>query len=162
MNTYIITIITVAVISGIVSSMLPDGDSTTKKHVNFITGLIFAIALLSPIVKIAKNADMLTDKIENAITSLDVNDNVSSGNSIIIEAGAERIEKGIKEALISKFGFKQEDISIKLAINDEKIDAVLLEKITITLSQEATWTDGNQIKKYVEELVGCPVKIIKI
>ncbi len=162
MKAYIITIITIAVISGIISSMLPNSDSSMKKHINFITGLICAIALLSPIVAIAKNADILTDKIENMVNSLDASDNVNKGNAIIIEAGTERIEKGIKEALISKYGFKEENVSVEIAVNDENVEAILLKKITITLTNEATWTDGNNVKKYIEELVGCPVQIIKM
>lgn len=162
MKLYVMTIITVSVLGGIVSAMLPKDNSGLKKQVNFVIGLICAIALLSPVVSIAKNAGALTGEIEKAINSLEVKDSISQGNKIIIESGTEQISKGVTEAIISKYGFDTENVSVSLTVNDDKIEAIVLEKITVTLKNEATWTDGNKVKQYVEGLVGCPVQIIKI
>ena len=90
MKLYVMTVITVSVLGGIVSAMLPKDNSGLKKQVNFGIGLICAIALLSPVVSIAKNAGALTGEIEKAINSLEVNDSISQGNKIIIESSSER------------------------------------------------------------------------
>lgn len=162
MKSYIITIITVSVISGIISAMLPEGNNSVKKQLNFITGLICAIALLTPVVTIAKNAAVISNNVEDFVSSFDVNSNISEGNKIIIESGTEQIAKGVKEALLNKYKFKEENVSVSVSANEEKIDAIFLEKITITLRNEATWTDGNNVKQYVEDLVGCPIQVVKL
>lgn len=162
MKTYIISIITISVISGILSAALPSSEGSMKKQINFITGLICAIILLSPIVTIAKNAEILTNRIENAISSLDVKESIDQSNAIIIEEGTEQIAVGIKNALLNKYKFKDESVSVNVLVNDEIINCITLKEVTVTLKNEATWTDSFNIKEYLENLVGCPVKIKKI
>lgn len=161
MKSYVVSIITVSVISGIISAILPNGISL-KKQINFITGLICAFVLIFPVVTVAKNAEILTNGIEDAINSLDISNSIDKSNSIIIEAGTEQIANGVKNALISKFKFKDESISVSIKINDDNIEMVTLEEITVTLKKEATWTDSAEVKEYLEDLVGCPVKIVKV
>jgi len=161
MNGYIFTIIAISVISGIISSMLSANKNSLKRYINFISGLICSIALLTPIVTIAGNIGAFSDSIESIIDSLNTNEGISSTNEIIIETGKEQIEQGIKKAIISKFGFSEEDIAVKVIVNDENIEAVILEKTEIILRNKASWTDEQQIKTYVESLVGCRVDIKK-
>lgn len=161
MKIYVITIITVSVVGGIISTLLSN-DSGIKKHVNFIVGLICAITLLSPVANIAKSASVLSDTVENAINKLDISESISQSNKIIIEEGTEQISKGILEALITKYKFTPENVQIDITVNNDRIDAITLEKITVTLKNEATWTDLSSIKQYLENLVGCEVVIKKI
>ena len=160
MRSYVISIITVSVISGLLSAMLPNNNGV-KKHLNFITGLICTFILLSPVVSIAKNATILTNSIENAINSLDLDDTINKSNSIVIESGSEQISKGVKNAIVSKYKFKEENVIVEIVINDSKIEQITLDSLTVTLLNEATWTDSQEVKEYVEGLVGCPVKISK-
>ena len=160
MRSYVISIITVSVISGLLSAMLPNNNGV-KKHLNFITGLICTFILLSPVVSIAKNATILTNSIENAINSLDLDDTINKSNSIVIESGSEQISKGVKSAIVSKYKFKEENVMVEIEINDSKIEQITLDSLTVTLLNEATWTDSQEVKEYVEGLVGCPVKVSK-
>lgn len=160
MKAYIITIITISIVSGIISSLL-SSESKLRKHINFISGLVCAIALLSPIVNIAKSTTVLTDSIENIIGSFDISESINNSNQIIIDEGTEQICKGIKEAVKSRFKFNDESIKIEATINDNNIEAIILERITITLLGDATWTDEKQVKEYIEDLVGCNVIIRK-
>ena len=160
MRSYVISIITVSVISGLLSAMLPNNNGV-KKHLNFITGLICTFILLSPVVSIAKNATVLTNSIENAINSLDLDDTINKSNSIVIESGSEQISKGVKSAIVSKYKFKEENVIVEIEINDSKIEQITLDSLTVTLLNEATWTDSQDVKEYVEGLVGCPVKVSK-
>ena len=160
MKAYIITIITISIVSGIISSLL-SSESKLRKHLNFISGLVCAIALLSPIVNIAKSTTVLTDSIENIIGSLDISESINNSNQIIIDEGTEQICKGIKEAIKSRFKFNDESIKIEATINDNNIEAIILERITITLLGDATWTDEKRVKEYIEDLVGCNVIVRK-
>ena len=161
MKGYIFTIIVVSVISGIISTMLSNNKNSLKKYVNFVAGLICMLALLSPIVSIASNMGAFSGSIENIISSLDFSSSVSTTNQIIVETGKEKIEQGIENAIITKYNFSQEDIDVNVIVNDKNIEAIILEKIKITLKNKASWTDEQQIKNYVESLVGCQVEIKK-
>ena len=161
MKAYVFTVIVVAVISGIVTALLPADDKSVKKQITYVTGLICAFALLSPVVTIAKSASAISQNVEGFVDILNVNEKISQSNKIIIESGREQISNGVKEALISKYNFKEENVTVQVAVNEENVEAVLLEGITVTLKKEATWTDSSKIQQYVEGLVGCPVKIIK-
>ena len=161
MNGYIFTIIVVSVISGIISSLLSSNKNSLKKYVNFISGLICSLALLSPIVSIAVNMDKFSSSVENLVNSLSISESANITNKLLIETGTEQISEGIKKTAISRFNFSEENIEVKALVNDDNIEAVILESIEIYLKNEATWTDEQLIKKYVEDLVGCQVKIIK-
>ena len=162
MKGYIFTIIAVSVISGIISSMISGSKTNIKKYLNFVSGLICAISLLSPIVSIAKNIDSFSNSIEEMINELSNEGTVSEANKIILDAGKEQISEGIKKAIIAKYGFDESDINIAVCLNDKNIEAIILEKIEIYLKNKATWTDELIIKDYVEGLVGCQVEIIKL
>ena len=162
MKGYIFTIIAVSVISGIISSMLSNSKTGLKKFVNFISGLICAIALLSPIVTIANNMNSFSSSIEGFIDTLNGDDSVSTTNKIIIDTGTENICRGIKNTVISKYGFSENDVNINAKINADNIEAITLEEIEITLKNQATWIDEYNLKDFVENLVGCKVKIKKI
>ena len=160
MKGYIFTIIAVSIISGIITSMLSSKNSL-KKYVNFVAGLICTLTLLSPVVKIANDVGTFSSSVESVIGSLSVEENVSSTNKIIIDTGSEQVCEGVKNVIISKYGFKQNDIDVYIKLNDENIQAIILEEIEISLKNEASWTDEHKLKKYVEDIVGCKVKITK-
>ena len=162
MKAYINSIIIVSLVSSILSALLSSSKSSLKKYLNFISGLICAIILLTPVVNIVNNASVLSNGIENVINSLDITDKIQYSNKIIIEEGTEKICNGVKDAIISKYNFKSESVEITAKINDSDIQAVLLEEITVTLKNEATWTDEEQVRNYVEDLVGCSVQVKKI
>ena len=159
MKAYILTIISVSIICGILSSLL--SNNKLKKYVNFIAGLICTIALLSPITAIATNTFKISGSITNFVNNLDVQENVNKSNQIIINKGTEQICQGIKNAVISKFNLSENHVTVKITINDENIDALILKEIIIVLSDSATWSDEIEIKKYVENLIGSKVTIKK-
>ena len=161
MNIYIFTIIGVSIVNGIVSSLLSAENNRMKKYVNFISGLICAYALLCPVAKIAVNAGVFSDKLEEIADKLYSEEITNTTNQIIIEDGKERICKGIKEALTKEFSLNSEDIEIMAKIDKSDIEAIKLVEINVILKNEATWTDGYKIKEYIEDLVGCNTKVIK-
>lgn len=161
MKTYIISILTVSVISGIICSFLPHKNGGLKKHLNFIVGLICAIILISPIVKIAKNTVFLKEGIDSILESMNISSSIKDSNQVIIDTSIEKIENGIKSTVISKFKLKDSDVYVSLAVDKSDIEAIEITKIIITLQNEASWYSDDKIKDFVEELTECPVEIIK-
>lgn len=161
MKNYILTIITISIISGIVSSLLSSSKNGLKKHINLITGLILVLIVVTPITTIAKNSAILTEKIESIVGSLNIENSVNESNKIIISQGTDNICEGIENAIATRFNLSNDYITVALTVNDENIEAIMLEGITVTLTGKATWTDSDAIKEYTEDLVGCSVRVIK-
>ena len=160
MKPYILAIITVSIIGGIISSLLSN-NSSLKKYVNFISGLICAITLLAPIASVVNNASAFTNGIDNFMNKIDVNQNIDERNNIIIDESVDKICEGIKNAIVTSFKLNEAHVSVSLKINSENLDSILLEEVLVTLTESATWYDDNKIKEYVQELVGCKVLVIK-
>ena len=161
MNAYISTILVSAVVGGIVSSFLPNRNDGAKRQINLIIGLICAIVLLTPIVKIAKNTAILKEGIDNIVDSLNISSSIDKSNEIIVETSIENVCNGIKASLINKFDFRDEDVSVSATLDTENIEKIIITKITIILKNQATWQDGEKVKDYAQNLVGCTIEIIK-
>ena len=161
MKEYVSTIIFTSMVGSISLSMLSNKDNSLKKHVSFVVGLIYAIVFISPIVSLAENANFLKDNVSNIFSEIIDNDKIDKTNQIIVDSSVENICNGIKEAIISKYGFKNEDVTVGVLVNDKNLQAITIEKIEITLYNNATWYDSDTIKSYVSELVGCSVEISK-
>ena len=162
MKSYILSILTVSIIGGIVSSFLSHKDSGLRKRVNFIVGLICAIILISPIVRIAKNTVVLKDGIDSIFESLDISSTINNSNQIIIDTSVEKIESGLKATIVNKFKFNEDDVKVNLTTDTSDIEAIKIVKITITLANEASWYNEEKIKSFAEDLTECAIEIIKI
>ncbi len=159
MKEYVLTLITVSVVAGIALSFIDNDNLQLKKRLNFVVGLICAIALLSPIVATVNNFSEVKNSITSFVDSFD-GDN-SKVNQIIVQTGVEKISEGIKCTIADKFDIEDTDIKVSLALNKENIESVKIESITVSLFGKATWLDEYEIKKYAEEYTGCKTNVIK-
>ena len=160
MKAYIITIISVSVIAGIISFLFSTNSSVLKRHINFITGLICAIVFITPIASIAKNSLEIKDSVTSIISGISDND-TSLSNKIIVQTSVEKICEGIKNTVINKFSFNENDVSVTATINDKNIEAITIDEIIITLSNDAIWYDDEKIKEYVTDITDCNVFIVR-
>lgn len=160
MNLYVLTIIITSLIGGIVTSLASSKENGVKKHLNLLIGIISTIVLIAPIVNIVKQTDKLQNGFEKFLSITETE--ATEANKLIIATSTENICNGIKEAVTKEFNIKASDVEISAQINDESIESVIIESITITLKNNATWNDSDKIKSYVSGLVGCKVVINKI
>lgn len=157
MNTYIITIITISIVGGIVSSLVA---KELKKHVNFIVGLICAIVLLSPIVSFLNDSIIIKNGIYSLVDSLNLNENLSNRSQYIVNTSIETVSEGIKKEIINRFDFNENDVEVNLNAKQEN-GLTTIDSVTITLQNKASWYEESKVKEYAEELVGCKVIIKK-
>ncbi len=160
MNGYVIAIITISIVGGITSSLISTNDARLKKHLNFLTSLIFLIVLLSPIKNAVNKVNLLKENIDSFVSS--ISSNVDYSNKLIINSSIDNICSGIKNAITNEFKLKKDDIEIRIDVNSTNVEAVQIETIKIFLYNEATWYDESKIKDFVENLVGCEVTIKKV
>lgn len=159
MSSYVFTLLAVSVIGGIATSFIDEENSALKKRLNFVIGLLCAIALVSPIASALKNANQIKNTVNSMFES--VTEDNSEANRLILEVGTEKITEGIKSSVVEKFKIQEDDVKVVLLLNKDNIEAVKITQITVSLFNKATWLDEYEIKKYIEELTGCTTKVIK-
>lgn len=162
MKKYISTIVLVSIIGGIVINMISQRDTGLKKYISFVVGLIYAIVFISPIVSIVQNTDVLRENISNMLSQVIDTDKIDKTNQIIVASSVDKICDGIKKAIINEYNFKEDSVQVSAIIDDKNLQAIVIDKIEITLLNEATWYDGDKVKSYVTDLVGCKVEVHKI
>lgn len=160
MEGYISTIITLSVLGGVVTSLIPE-KSTLKKYINMILSIICVIALLSPITNLLFNIEYFKASIDKFFDYTIQSEVIDNSNRIIVNNSIDGIEKGISSALIDKFSLDERDIFVKVLFDDKNIEEIKIKQIEITLTNKASWANDDTIRKYINNLTGIEVKIIK-
>ena len=161
MKSYLLTILILAIICGIISSLISETSQGTKKYVNFIMGLIMVITIMLPFKSLAHGASNIKDTINSFFNSVNTQQIIDKSNTVIINSSKENICKGIKNSLISKYGFDEKDVDISLEIDESEISAIKITGVNIVLTGKASWSDLNEISKYMENLVGVSVNVTR-
>ena len=159
MNAYINSILIVAVIGGVISSLV--SSNKLSKHINYIVGLVSTLILLSPIVSFISNMENIKNTINNFISDTISGEALNNTNSLIVNTGVEKIAEGVKTLVIDKYNFDENDVYVNVITDTTDISSIRITRISITLKNKATWSDAENIEKYVENYVGCDVLVIK-
>lgn len=159
MNAYINSILIIAVVGGVASSLV--SSNKLKKHINYIIGLVSTLILLSPIVTFISNIENVKDTINNFISDTISGETLNNTNSLIVNTGVEKISEGVKTLVVDKYNFEETDVYVNVIADTTDISSIRITSICITLKNKATWSDAESIEKYVENYVGCDVYVIK-
>ncbi len=158
MNGYISAILVSSVVGGIINSLVPEKNGI-KKYVKFIVGLVCIVSLISPITKIAFNANNIKEGVQNFVDNIIVKDKIEISNSLIVNTSAEKICEGVKEAIIDKYNFDEKEVFVDISLDTENINAIKVNAINVTLSGKSSWSDCEKIEEYLEGIVGCDITV---
>ena len=158
MKMYINTILTVSLVGGIINTLAPS-KSGLKKYVNYITSIVCVLCLISPLTTLLSNTSSLKESINNFVDKIFVVENIDSANSLIVNSSKEKIEEGIKEAIIQKYGFNENEVIVDLILDTNKIDAIKIECVNVTLTGKASWSDTKTVKDYLNNLIGTEIEV---
>ena len=161
MKGYIYTVLALAIICGIISSIISEANQGTKKYVNFLMGLIMVITIMLPFKNLTYGISNIKDTVNNFFTNLDTQHLIDKSNTVIINSSKENISKGIKNSIISKYGFDENEVKVSLEIDKSEISAIKITAVYIALSGKAAWSDVNDVSKYMENLVGVRVYVTR-
>lgn len=161
MNVYLKAILILSVISGVVSSFISDMSSSMKKYVNYLIGLIMVIVIILPFKNVADNLLNIKDYIKEFTSSIKTEQIIDESNSVIINSSEENICKGIKNAVISKFGFEDNDVFVSITMDKSEISAIKITAVNIILTNHASWSNVDEVKSYMENLVGVKVNVTR-
>ena len=162
MEKYINSIITISVVGGIITTLLPEKSSNLKKYVTYLIGLICALTILSPITSIINNVSNIKNNINDFFNDTFSQEAIDSSNNIIIDTSIDKVSDGIKTTLVNKFKIDSKELDVNIEINNEDISSIKITSITIILRGNATWENENSIKEFLEGIVSCEIKIKKI
>ncbi len=160
MSAYITSLITISIVGGLICNLV-SSFKEIKGIVNYFIGIIAVICLLSPIFAFISNISSLKVKVNDFFDSFASQDIIDNSNNLIINAGIESIEAGIKGSIINKFGFNENDVIIDLEADTTSIEAVSIKKITVTLTGKASWNDVDTVKSYLENIMGGNIVVIR-
>ena len=161
MRGYLNTILLLSIIIGIISSFISDINNGTKKYVNYLMGLIMVITILMPFRNIATGILNIKEYINDFLTSIKTEQIIDESNSVIINSSKENISNGLKNALISKFGFSEKDIYVIIDTDETEISAIKLIGVNIILTNNASWANVDEVQRYMENLVGVRVSVTR-
>jgi hypothetical protein len=161
MKSYIYTILALAVVCGIISSLLSDTNQGTKKYVNFLMGLVMVITIMMPFKNLTYGISNIKNTVNDFFDNIKIQQIIDNSNTVIINSSKENICKGIKNSLLSKYGFNENEVEISLEIDTSEISAIKITGVNIILSGKAAWSDINEVSKYMENLVGVNVNVTR-
>jgi hypothetical protein len=161
MKSYIYTILALAVVCGIISSLLSDTNQGTKKYVNFLMGLVMVITIMMPFKNLTYGISNIKNAVNGFFDNIKIQQIIDNSNTVIINSSKENICKGIKNSLLSKYGFNENEVEISLEIDTSEISAIKITGVNIILSGKAAWSDVNEVRKYMENLVGVNVNVTR-
>ena len=161
MNGYLKAIVIMAVLSGIIKAFMSDSASGTKKYVNYLIGLIMVTVIILPFKNFTYQISNIKEQISDFINGYDFGNALNDSNSVIVNTTKEKVCEGIKDALISKFGFDERDVFIELTIDDTEISAIKITGVNIILTNKASWSNVDTVKAYMENLGGVNTNVTR-
>lgn len=160
MNKYLSTLILISLIGGIVNS-LTNSYGNLKKYINYFLSIMMVICMISPFTNALENMNNVKENISSFFNEISNNDTLNGKNEIIINTGTNAIINGIKNTLIEKFEFDEKDIIVELETNTTNLEAIKITKIKITLTGKASWSDVEMVEKYLKNIIGGDISVIR-
>ena len=162
MESYIITLIGVSILSGFIEILAPESaGEQIKKHVKLVSSLCVLCIALAPLVSFIKeigetDVEGFWEYSERAELEEKYDEifNESLGSYT-----ADSIARGSETMLAEQFGISVEDIDIIVSVSD--VEGVLsVDGAKAVLYGNAVTHNPREISGYIESLLGCKCEII--
>ena len=160
MSAYIFSILTIAVISGILCSIISESNPL-RKYLTYLCSLVLVITLLSPIKNLLNSGSSIKEYINSFYHNIRTEEIIDSSNELIVNTSKENVSNGIKKAIMEKFSFKEGDVYVFLDIDSKDITSIKIQQVNVILTNEASWSDTDKVKSFLDELLGCKVSVTR-
>ena len=160
MNAYITSLITISIIGGLLSNLV-SSFSSIKKYVNYFIGLIAVICMLSPLISLVKNLSFAKEKINDFFDGIANEEIINNSNNLIITTGIDSVKNGIKNTIIEKFDFDENEVIVELETDQNDIEAIKITKVKVTLTGKASWSDVDKVKEYLIDIIGGEISVVR-
>ncbi len=160
MSGFLNSILVLAIASAIIGSLL-SYNNTIKKYVSYFLSLIMLLVLLTPLFKLFSSFDIIKEYIKNFSHSIKTEEIIDNSNTLIVNTTSERVCDGIKELIITKFGFEESDVYVSLELDEYDISAIKIRAVNVVLTNKASWSDTDKVKEYLDKTVGCQINVTR-
>ena len=158
MQSYLISLITAALIAALVGILAPEGErGGLGKHLKLIASLFLICILIVPLKGFTNTLQELIDgnwaiSLPNGELSKD--ELQSDAEKALDEASEQYFADALGNALCTQFALSASDV--RCTVNWERIDGESRPvRVTVFLSGRAIWQDTHAIEAYVNGLLGC-------
>ena len=142
---FVLSVLTVCVISGIVIGVSPEG--AMKKYINYIISLCVLAAIITPIISIFSSVPQYSEDIERIFEEHKETD--TDAEAKLIEAQKAAVETAIRDTIVKKFDIGEDRIFVEIAIDSTNKSAIEIRYIDISVKVKCP---SGEIKKYIEEM----------
>ena len=142
---FVLSVLTVCVISGIVIGVSPEG--AMKKYINYIISLCVLAAIIPPIISIFSSVPQYSEDIERIFEEHKETD--TDAEAKLIEAQKAAVETAIRDTIVKKFDIGEDRIFVEIAIDSTNKSAIEIRYIDISVKGKCP---SGEIKKYIEEM----------
>ncbi len=160
MSGFLNSILVLAIASAIISSLL-SYNNAIKKYVSYFLSLIMLLVLLTPLFKLFSSFDTIKEYIRDFSHSIKTEEIIDNSNTLIVNTTSERVCDGIKELIITKFGFEESDVYVSLELDEYDISAIKIRAVNVVLTNKASWSDTDRVKEYLDKTVGCQINVTR-
>jgi hypothetical protein len=158
MKTYILALLSVAIISGVIEILTPSGVSDgIKKHVRLLLSICVLCVVVYPVgsfIEELSSGDY--DIFDEELYESDREDYLAVFEENLALHSADAISSGLERMICKKFSLSGEDIEIYVRFSGE--DRV--DKVALVLSGSGVMQDPRKLESYVGSLTGAEVEII--
>ena len=158
MSKYINTILISTFVGSIIIAIAPN-KGNYKKYIRYIVSLVSLLCIISPLAQILFDITSLKSNVKNYLDDLFISEKVEISNSLIINTGVEKISNGIKDAIVEKYNFNENEVFVELVVDKANINAIKIKEINVFLAGKASWSDANKIEAYLKDLIGGEINV---
>lgn len=142
---FVLSVLTVCVISGIVIGVSPEG--AMKKYINYIISLCVLAAIITPIISIFSSVPQYSEDIERIFEEHKETD--TDAEAKLIEAQKAAVETAIRDTIVKKFDIGEDRIYVEITIDSTNKSAIEIRYIDISVKGKCP---SGEITKYIEEM----------
>lgn len=158
MREYLMSIITAALIVGLVGALVPEGGDL-HRYVTFAGSLCVLILLISPITRVLGFVGELTDggidlPLENSTEQYE-----EQFLQYITSLGNESIATELAGMICERFDIAEQECHVKVDTYEAQGE-MAIGRVTVILSGKAIFRDPYEIEQYITDLIGCECAVV--
>ena len=158
MKNYVYTLVVIALIGGIISHLF-SSFTKVKKYINFFVGLVAIICMLSPLTSLLNGVTGAKNSLKEYFSNVVNQEAIDSSNQIILNTGVESIKNGVKNTIINKFKFEENEVIVDIDVEKTTSSTITISEIKVTLTGKASWSDVDTVKAYLEDIIGTNISV---
>ena len=149
MKSYLLSILVISLSASCLFHLLPEKTSF-QKSMRFLSALFILLLLLSPL---AGAKDALGDFFSSDWSQSDTlrNSYEEKSQESLLSHSKDYVERLVKEELVKTFSLREQDVSVRLLIEEGRPNQVVL-----ILSGKAIWQDSAKLEDFVSTLTELP------